>query len=323
MNEKLLQCFHDASGEYVSGEQLSRMLGVSRTAVWKRIKRLEEEGYIFDSSPRLGYRLIGIPERLDLVKLTGLLKDNPYASDIRWYESIRSTQDAAHEALLLGAGEGTLILAENQTGGRGRFGRAWHSPKGKGIYMSFLLQPNLPLQQASHMTILLSVALCRSIRKVAQVNATIKWPNDILINGAKVCGILVETFAEADRVKTMIAGIGISVNFGQDDFPEELRDLATSILLSTGRSVSREALIAEYFEQFSALYELYKKDGFAPIRSLWIALTSTLGGQVTVTTPQGVIRGKAEEITADGALYVRDDNGELHLLYSGDLKMNE
>jgi BirA family biotin operon repressor/biotin-[acetyl-CoA-carboxylase] ligase len=319
MNEKLLGCFQNASGEYISGEQLSRQLGVSRTAIWKRIKRLEEAGYVFDSAPRLGYRLVSVPERIRLDALLESLNKSAFGKSVKVFESVVSTQDTAHEALLAGAPEGTLIVADSQSTGRGRFGRVWHSPLGKGIYMSFLLRPNVPLSQASHMTLLLSVALCRAIRRETGANATIKWPNDILIDGRKVCGILVETFAEADRVKAMIAGVGISANLNQDDFPEELQAKATSLLAATGNAVNRESLIGAFFEQFESLYAVYLTDGFGPVRGLWEALTSTLHGPVEVTTPQGVVKGIAEGITEDGALLVKDPDGRLHTLYSGDL----
>jgi BirA family biotin operon repressor/biotin-[acetyl-CoA-carboxylase] ligase len=319
MNDKLLQCFHDAQGHYLSGEQLSRQLGVSRTAVWKRIRRLEEAGYEFHSAPRLGYRLMKGPERLLLNELLVRMSGCPFGKAIKIYDSLESTQDAVYESMLAGAPEGTLILAERQTAGRGRFGRVWHSPPGKGIYMSFLLRPHMPIAQAPQMTLLLSVALCRAIRRETGANATIKWPNDILVDGRKVSGILVETIAEADVVKAMVAGIGISANLSEDDFPEELRGKATSLQAATGQAVSREALIAAFFDQLTSLYSLYRTDGFTPIRGLWEALTSTLQGEVSISTPLGVVCGKAEGITNEGALLVKDEMGKTHTMYSGDL----
>lgn len=321
-NDDLLQLFEESQGQFVSGERISRKLGISRTAVWKRIKKLEADGYVFESIPRLGYRLIGKPERLNLHRLRRMLAGTMFGERIQLHEEVASTQDVALEALLSGSPEGTLVLAETQTKGRGRFGRAWHSPPGKGIYMSFLLQPGVPLFQASQMTLLLSVALCRAVRKTAKANATIKWPNDILVDGKKVSGILVETIAEADRVKAMIAGIGIDVNFSAEDFPPELRESATSLYLAVGERTDREELIAEFFAQFTKLYQVYQEEGFAPIRNLWIALSSTLHAPVTVTTPQRVISGIAEGISEDGALYVRDDQGSVHTLYSGDLTIS-
>lgn len=323
MNDKLLACFLEAPDTYVSGERLSRELGVSRTAVWKRIRKLEEEGYVFESSSRLGYKLVSAPERFRVDKLLERLAGGPFGVQVKYYESVSSTQDVAHEALLAGAPEGTLVIAERQRAGRGRFGRVWHSPLGKGIYMSFLLRPQLPLAQAAHMTLLLSVALCRALRRETGAGATIKWPNDVLVDGRKVSGILVETIAEADTVVAMIAGIGISANLREDDFPEELRAKATSLYAATGAPVSREAIVGAFFEQFAALFDLYRTEGFGPIRGLWEALTSTLHSAVEVATPLGVVRGVAVGLTSEGALLVKDAEGRTHTLYSGDLSYPE
>ncbi|MCI3920319.1 biotin--[acetyl-CoA-carboxylase] ligase [Paenibacillus sp. TRM 82003] len=324
MNDRLLACFLEAPGAFVSGEQLSRALGVSRTAVWKRIRKLEEEGYVFESVSRVGYKLVSAPERFRLDELLPRLTGTPpFGENVKLYETVASTQDVAHEAMLAGAPEGTLVLAERQLTGRGRFGRVWHSPLGKGIYMSFLLRPQLPLAQAAQMTLLLSVALCRAIRRETGAEATIKWPNDLLIEGRKISGILVESIAEADTVVAMIAGVGISVNLTRNDFPEELREKATSLFEATGAPVSREALVGAFFEQFAALYSLYRTEGFGPIKGLWEALSSTLDGQVEVATPRGPVRGVAEGITAEGALLVKDADGRTHTLYSGDLTFPE
>ncbi|WP_309118625.1 biotin--[acetyl-CoA-carboxylase] ligase [Paenibacillus sp.] len=318
-NEKLLACFEETPGAYVSGERLSRELGVSRTAVWKRIRRLEEEGYVFESMPRLGYKLLRGPDKYRLDELMQRLSGTAFGKSVKLYDVVESTQNAVHEALLAGAPEGALVLAEGQSAGRGRFGRVWFSPPGKGIYASFLLKPNVPLAVAPQMTLLISVALCRAIRKETGANATIKWPNDILIDGRKVCGILVETMLEADVVKAMIAGVGITANVRRDELPEELRDRATSLLEATGAPVSREAIVGSFFEQLEWLYDAYRKEGFGPVRTLWEALTSTLHGRVRISTPQGVSEGVAEGITEEGALLVRDDEGRVHTMYSGDL----
>lgn len=316
----MLELFAAAEGGFVSGELLSKQLGVSRTAVWKRIRRLEEEGYRFESIPRVGYRLAAEPNKLKPAKVLDMLQTKVFGAAITVMDVTESTQNVAHEAYLNGAREGAVFVAEQQTAGRGRLGRSWHSPAGKGIWMSFILQPEVPLGQAPHMTLLISVALCRAIRRIAEVDAAIKWPNDILIKGRKACGILVESIAEADIVKAMIAGVGVSVNMDSSDFPEELLDKTTSLKIERGGAeLERERLIAAFFEQLEALYSIYKAEGFAPIRSLWEALTCTLHTSVTVQTPKGDVQGTAEGITEDGALLVKDENGRIHTLYSGDL----
>ncbi len=316
----MLELFAAAEGGFVSGEALSKQLGISRTAVWKRIRRLEEEGYRFESIPRVGYRLTAEPNKLKYAKLLDMLRTKVFGASVTVMDVAESTQNVAHEAYLNGAREGAVFIAEQQTAGRGRLGRSWHSPAGKGIWMSFIMQPEVPLAQAPHMTLLISVALCRAIRRTAEVDAAIKWPNDILIEGRKACGILVESIAEADIVKAMIAGVGISVNMDPGDYPEELLAKTTSLKIERGGAeLERERLIAAFFEQLEALYGIYKTEGFAPIRSLWEALTCTLHTSVSVQTPKGTVRGIAEAITEDGALLVKDENGVIHTLYSGDL----
>ncbi|WP_199614921.1 biotin--[acetyl-CoA-carboxylase] ligase [Paenibacillus alkalitolerans] len=321
MNDTILDIFADSKGEFVSGERLSQILGISRTAVWKRIRRLQAEGYRFESSPRVGYRLLQEPERLQLSALLSMLRTRVFGRTVHISDSVDSTQNVAHEALLAGAPEGAVYLAEQQTSGRGRMGRSWHSPAGKGIWMSFIIKPGLPFKRAPHMTLLISVALCRAIRRTAELDARIKWPNDIMIGGRKTSGILVESIAEADTVTAMIAGVGVSVNLEKEQFPEELRSKATSLKIERGgRAVSRERLIAEFFDQFETLYELYLAEGFAPIRNLWEALTCTLGAAVSVQTAHGPVTGRAEGITEDGALLVKSEDGQSYTLYSGDLQ---
>ncbi|HZG77026.1 MAG TPA: biotin--[acetyl-CoA-carboxylase] ligase [Paenibacillus sp.] len=318
-NDTLLACFEEAAGAFVSGERLSRALGMSRTAVWKRIRRLEEEGYVFESVPRLGYKLVRGPDKFRLDVLMSRLAGTMFGRQMKLFDVVESTQNAVHEALLAGAPEGALVLAETQSAGRGRFGRVWFSPPGKGVYLSFLLRPNVPPAVAPQMTLLIAVALCRAIRKETGANATIKWPNDILVDGKKICGILVETMLEADAVKAMVAGVGITANVRREELPEELREKATSLLEATGAPVSREHVVASFLEQLEWLYDVYRKEGFGPVRTLWEALTSTLHGRVRVATPQGVAEGVAEGITEEGALLIRDDEGRVRAMYSGDL----
>ena len=318
MNARLLALLQEADG-FVSGERLSRELGISRTAVWKRIRRLEDEGFVFETVPRLGYRLLRAPQRLSPERLLGLLADVPFVASVKVLESTASTQNEAYRAVLDGAGEGLVIIAEEQTMGRGRLGRSFFSPPGAGVYMSFLLRPDIPPGRAPQITLLLSAALCRAVRKAAGLDAKIKWPNDIVIRGRKASGILVETILEADRVRMMIAGIGVNVNTLRAQFPPELAGKVTSLREECGREVPREELIAAFFAEFARLYALYRTEGFAPIKTLWEAHADTLGRRVRVETPQGTFEGMAEGVTEEGALLLRDGAGRLRPVYSGDL----
>ncbi|UUZ94458.1 biotin--[acetyl-CoA-carboxylase] ligase [Paenibacillus sp. P25] len=199
MTDQLLALFEESDGHFLSGEELSSQLKVSRTAIWKQIERLRSQGYRFEAVPRKGYRLIGKPDRLDLKAVLTNLTTKKLGRQIKYVEEVGSTQAAALELVAQGAAEGTLVVAERQTAGRGRMGRRWHSPKGKGLWMSLILRPSIPLNFTPQLTLMVAVAVCRAIRGLVPVPVGIKWPNDLLIEGKKVCGILLESSAEDER----------------------------------------------------------------------------------------------------------------------------
>lgn len=319
MNERILQILLEHQEQFISGEQLSSRLHCSRTAIWKHIRQLRKQGYEFDAVPRLGYRLIKIPDKLDVGQFTKLLKTEVMGRQVHLYETIDSTQIAAREWFSKGEGEGALILAEQQTSGRGRMGRKWHSPAGKGLWMSLILTPRISLQFAPQLTLLTAVALCRTINRMYRVPIGIKWPNDLLIKGKKVSGILLESHAEDDRLQYVVAGVGISANLGEADFSEDLKGIATSLLLETGKPVNREELLAEFMYEFEQLYHLYHQRGFAPIRTLWEALSISIGRLIRIQTHNGWISGKAEAVDEMGALIILQEDGTQTKLYAGDI----
>jgi BirA family biotin operon repressor/biotin-[acetyl-CoA-carboxylase] ligase len=321
MNEQIIQLFKEQPDAFVSGEELSRRLDCSRTAIWKHIQSLKEAGYEFEASPRKGYRLLRQPARLNVPQLIGGITTKAMGRKLHVLDEVDSTMTAAHALVAQGAPEGTLVIAEAQTAGRGRMGRHWHSPKGKGIWMSLVLTPKIPVYFTPQLTLLAAVALCRSIRKVCQIDIGIKWPNDLLIQGKKVSGILLETSGEDERVKYVIAGVGISANILTQDYPEELRSVATSLAIETGTEVSRESIIIAFLEEFEGLYELYHERGFAPIRLLWEALSVSLHRPIRVQTADGWKEGVAEAIDDHGALTVSLPTGEKHRLFSGDVEL--
>lgn len=321
MNESLIEIFKEQPGGIISGEYLSERLQISRTAVWKQIQKLKEEGYDFEAIPRSGYRLNASPEKLDLQKLLTGLNTKVLGKNIKLYDVVDSTQRLAHEAVTKGAREGTLIVAEQQTVGRGRMGRVWHSPRGKGVWMSLVLKPVIPLQFMPQLTLLTAVALCRAMKIIVPtVEVGIKWPNDLLIGGKKVAGILLESSAEDERLHYVIAGIGTSVNLGVEDFPSDLLPIATSLYIASGQKVDRVSFIQAFLEQLEFLYELYKEQGFAPIRTLWEVFSVTLGRTITIRTPAGTTQGTATAIDEMGALIVLTEGGEQFKAYSGDVE---
>ncbi|WP_138750983.1 biotin--[acetyl-CoA-carboxylase] ligase [Paenibacillus sinopodophylli] len=317
--EPLLQLFADKPGEYVSGEVISQALGVSRTAIWKQIRKLEAAGYQFEASRKLGYRLLSIPEKLAVEELSSMLQENIFGKTVHWFESVESTQNLARAAAEEGAPEGTLYIAEQQVNGRGRMGRGWVSPRGKGVWMSMVLRPSVPIHFAPQLTLLTAVALCRSLKRVTSLPIGIKWPNDLLIDGKKISGILLESAAEDERLRYVIAGIGISVNLEESDYPEELLEKATSLRISSGTKWTRETVIADFLKEWEQLYFLYQEQGFGLIITLWEALSVSLGKPVRLVTPQGDMAGTPIGLDASGAIRIQLADGSIQSVFSAEM----
>jgi BirA family biotin operon repressor/biotin-[acetyl-CoA-carboxylase] ligase len=321
MNEQILRYFLEHEDQYISGEELSRQLNCSRTAVWKHIEVLRKQGYVFDAVPRKGYKMLDKPIIIQAAKLMQSLQTKTLGRVLRIYDEVDSTQNIAHSLVRQGAVEGTLVLAEQQNAGRGRMGRSWYSPKGKGIWMSLVLKPTIAMQFTPQLTLLVAIALCRAIQAHVPQQVGIKWPNDLLINGRKISGILLESSAEDERLNYVIAGIGISVNLTSEDYPTELRAKATSLFIEKGQLIEREQLICDFLLQLEVLLELYEQMGFAPIRSLWEALTISLHKPIRIQTAKGWVEGTANSIDEMGALWVTCNDGEIIKLYSGDIEL--
>lgn len=319
--ETLLNILLENSNDFISGEEMSRRLSISRTAVWKQINKLRSLGYEFEAVSNKGYRILARPDFLDKVTLTNALNTKVMGSNLEIIMSTGSTQEEARQRAELDAPEGTVIIAEEQTGGKGRMGRKWFSPSGKGIWMSLILRPQQAIEYTSQLTLLTGVAVCRAIRKTTALQVGIKWPNDILLNHRKICGILLESIIEDKVVRYCIAGIGISVNVDSEEYPEELRDIATSLKIANGASVDRTMLIAAVLEEFETLYKLYNEEGFVPIASLWEALSVTINQEVVINTVQGLREGVAIGLDPSGALLVDIGMGNIVPVISGDVKL--
>ncbi|MFD0680884.1 MULTISPECIES: biotin--[acetyl-CoA-carboxylase] ligase [unclassified Paenibacillus] len=320
ISEQLVQLFEEKDGAFVSGEELSATLQCSRTAIWKHVEKLRSAGYVFEAVSRKGYRLVEKPDKLELASIEKQLKTEVFGQNIHYYEQLGSTQTKAHELAKQGAVEGTLVIAEQQTEGRGRMGRKWHSPKGKGIWMSMILKPRIPLQFAPQLTLLIAVALCRAIRQVTSLPAGIKWPNDLLIDGKKISGILSESIAEDEKPLYVIVGVGISANLREDDYSEELKAIATSLQIEAGKLVDRTELLCRFLEELETLYELYHSKGFEPVKLLWEALSVSLNRKVRNQSPQGLVEGIAVSLDETGALIVQLEDGSLTKWYSGTIE---
>ncbi|MBU7007832.1 biotin--[acetyl-CoA-carboxylase] ligase [Phosphitispora fastidiosa] len=307
--------------EYVSGEEISQILGVSRTAIWKHIKKLKEDGYRIESHSRIGYRLVHVPDRLFTHELEGLLTGKLIGSYIVYRETVNSTNDLAKELAREGAESGTVVIAEEQTGGKGRMGRKWHSPEGEGLWFSVILRPPISPSEAPKITLVAAVALAKAIRELNGIEAGIKWPNDILISGRKLAGILTEMSAEIDRVNYVIVGIGVNVNLDSEKLAEGLSETATFIEKESCGQVSRLRLLSGILDRFDVLYEEFINGHFSSILSLWKEMSVTINRWVRVTSIAGVDEGIAFDIDAEGALLLMKKDGSMKRVLSGDVTL--
>lgn len=307
---------------HVSGADLAQQLGITRAAIWNRIRELRQHGYDISASPQLGYRLESAPDLLlpdDLLAQLG--PTLVVGRNIRVFQQTASTNDIVEKLARDGVREGMVVLAESQTRGRGRLGRQWVSPPGRGIWCSVLLRPRLAPLQATRLTILAAVALARAMREVTGLDPEIKWPNDLLIRGRKAAGILIEMHAELEQVRHVILGIGVNVNLEAVDFPTGLRPLATSLKLELGAPVDRAALVVALLRALDRDYTRLREGRFGEIAGEWADRCGTLGREVRIRSGAREIRGRAESLDDAGALLVRGEHGRLERVIGGEVTL--
>ncbi|MDI3481889.1 MAG: BirA family transcriptional regulator [Tepidanaerobacteraceae bacterium] len=319
--DRLLMMMLRAGSSYVSGEEISRNLGVSRSAVWKQINQLREMGYEIEASTRLGYRISKSPDILLPEEIWAKADLSFLGNRIYYFSSIDSTNTQAKKLAQQGAPHGTLVIADEQTGGKGRMGRSWLSPAGEGIWVSVILKPRFMPFDAPKLTILTAVAVVEAIRRETCIPAEIKWPNDILVEGKKVCGILTEMSAELDALNFVVIGIGINVN--SDFFPEEIRDKAISLKMALGETVKRLDIMSCFLERLEYHYNASISQGFESVFEKWRKLCCNLGKPVEIVAGSKVITGIALNIDAQGALMIKKDNGEIEKVLSGDVSLRK
>jgi BirA family transcriptional regulator, biotin operon repressor / biotin---[acetyl-CoA-carboxylase] ligase len=304
----------------VSGAQVAEQLGISRAAVWARIEELRRLDYDIEASPHFGYRLVSSPDALhadDLLARLGQTKI--IGRDIQVFEQTTSTNDVMEKLARDGVKEGAVVFAEAQTKGRGRLGRKWISPAHKGLWFSVLLRPDLRPQEATQLTVASATALRRAIAAETGLKPEIKWPNDILIGGKKVAGILTELSAELDRVRHIILGIGVDVNLDAGELPVELRKTATSLKIETGEMILRAELAVAILRELDVDYARICGGEFPAVADEWESGCVTIGKNVTVHIGDRRIRGRAESLDDDGALRLRTEHGHLERIIGGDV----
>jgi BirA family biotin operon repressor/biotin-[acetyl-CoA-carboxylase] ligase len=320
MQSLILQMLREHPGEFVSGEAMCKAFGVSRTAIWKHIKDLQDAGYEIEAVRNKGYRLQSSPDLVTAAEIREGLSTSLLGQNIIYRDTIDSTNNLAQELALNGAPEGTLVIADEQQQGRGRRGRNWFSPPHSGVWMSLILRPKLPLAHAAQITLVTAIALAKALSRVTGVQAGIKWPNDILFCKKKCCGILTEMHAEFDQIHHLVVGIGINVNVPQQDFPEDIQHIATSLQAVKGAKVSRAKVVQTVLEELEPLYRQYVANGgFGTLRDEWKAHNITLGNDIVAHTAQGMIQGRALDIDEFGVLLVEEPSGERKKIYSADI----
>ncbi|MCP4680775.1 MAG: biotin--[acetyl-CoA-carboxylase] ligase [Desulfobacterales bacterium] len=318
--DQLLKYLKEKRGNWISGESVSNKLSVSRSAIWKQIKKLREEGYVIESSPKKGYLLSKSSNLLFADDIPGGLDTKVFGKKgIHYFREIGSTNTKAKDLAASGAPEGTIIIAEQQTEGRGRRGRVWFSPPGKGIYISLILRPEMPPSEAPTMTLMTAIAVAEALISLVKLEVSIKWPNDILVRGKKIAGILTEISTEMDSIDFIIVGLGMNVNIPFESFPKEINDIVTSILIETGKHFSRIELIRAYLHFHEKYYKIFQKSGYEPIIERWKGLSDMIGQHLMVNVLGKEYSGEVIDMDNDGALILKDNQGGLHRIFSGDV----
>ena len=300
-----------SSDDYLSGEEISRKLNISRAGIWKNIQELRKKGYAIDAVTHKGYMLRAAPDKLLPQEVQSHLNTQCVGQNMFHHETITSTMDEAFKLGLDNAADGTVVCAEGQSQGRGRLGRQWQSPKGKGIYASLILRPNIVATDAAKLTLMAGVAIYEAIKKVCDVDLSIKWPNDLLIDGKKVCGVLTEMNAQMECVNFVVIGFGINVNTST----RQILPQGTSLKIETGTFVSRLELFQEVLRSFDRWYVCVKEKGFVSVLEQWREYTSTLGRQVRIQD----VEGEAIDIDEFGGLMIRTKQGVVVRRMSGDV----
>ena len=319
MKGEILKLLKETDG-YVSGQELCRRFGVSRTAVWKVVNQLKEEGYEIEAVRNRGYALKGAGDVLSEAELLSCLKTEWAGGRTVYFDATDSTNIQARRLAEAHAPHGTLVVSDRQDGGKGRRGRSWASPSGVGIWMSLILRPEIAPSSASMLTLAAALAVREGIQEETGLSPLIKWPNDLVLNGKKICGILTEMSTELMEIQYVITGIGINVN--QREFPPEIRDTATSLSLEAGRSFRRSSLIAAILKAFEKDYAAFLKTGdLSLLLEEYNACLVNRGKEVCILDPSGEYRAVAEGIDESGSLLVTLPDGTRREIISGEVSV--
>jgi BirA family biotin operon repressor/biotin-[acetyl-CoA-carboxylase] ligase len=319
LEDRIIHHLINASG-HVSGEEIAHELRISRTAIWNHVNNLKKIGFRIESQPHLGHRLVALPDKLLPALVTNGLDTESIGKKVVHYARIASSNDEAENLARAGERDGTVIVAEEQTSGKGRIGRVWRSPRGKGVYLSIILRPELPPARVSFLTLCSAISASEAIQRCAGVRAFVKWPNDVLVSGKKVCGILTELATEADRINYAIVGVGINVNQAASDLAG--LPMATSLKIERGEGVSRLELARAFLESMDDHYDLLLAKQYGRIIDKWLDVSETIGKRIMAQSLSGEKwEGLATGLDEDGCLLLRLDSGVIKRITGGDVEI--
>lgn len=320
MKDKILKyLIKNKDNGFISGEKISNELNISRVAVWKYISALKEEGFIIESLRNKGYKLIKNPIDIHPLEIKESLNTSFIGKNIYYFDTVDSTNTLARK---YSKENGAVIISEEQTSGRGRLGRDWTSPKYKGLWFSIVLTPEMEPQYAPMISHVAAAALIKSFVNLGFTDVKCKWPNDIIINGKKICGILTELSAELSRINHIIVGIGININLDESDFPMELLDKAGSLKLIRGKDIERKALLVDILQNFEALYEKFEKNlDIKTSIDICKEYSAVLGKEVYIINKTEKEKVTVVDIDDKGQLIVRDAQGNLKEIISGEISV--
>ena len=315
---RILEMLRNRQGR-LSGAKISKILGISRSAIWKHINALRREGYQIDAKSACGYQLIAVPSHLTSWEIQAGLGTEQIGKKVHFFPDVDSSNMVAFQLALNEASEGEVVVVEAQHAGKGRMGRQWESPAGVNIYLSIILRPLFPPSKIPLITLMTAVACAEAIEETTGVLPAIKWPNDLLIGEKKIGGILTEADMEMDRINFVIVGIGINVNMSGSALPSSLRNTATSLQEALGKEVSRVPLIQALLRKFELWYTRFKEGKGKAITRRWEELSQIRGKEVSVDFMGETVKGQALEIDEDGALLVQEAGGEVKRIVAGDV----
>ncbi len=320
MKKEILRLLMEQDG-FISGQQLCDRLKVSRTAVWKAINQLRKEGFEIEAVSNRGYRLLTVPDRLTEAQLfSDMQRSGLFHTELQFYDEIDSTNHQARRLAEKGASHGTIVVAETQTAGKGRRGRSWVSPAGCGIWMSLILRPEISPSKASMLTLVAALGTAEGLREMCGIDCGIKWPNDLVLNQKKICGILTEMSTELSEIRYVIVGIGINVN--TEAFPEELLDKATSLKLETGKTWKRSPLIAAIGKRIEEYYQIFlETQDLSQLREAYLSRLVSLHKPVVILSGEESREGICRGIDEGGELLVELPDGRIETVLSGEVSV--